>query len=182
MNPAEEEEDDAAVDPLVTQALELSTAIFELSRTYLKQSSGSGSKRVDVARADMKTIRKKALAVNRAVFQYVKAASERENRLLVEIHLLRQAAHRDNIDRDANRARIYEYLRRYRIDDERSSTSAATTTTLIGVNPLHAPTLAATQVDKAMSNVARIEAAIAQLSPTGTVQVHGAGLLTAGVR
>jgi len=33
-----------------------------------------------------------------------------------------------------------------------------------------------------MSTVARIEAAIAQLSPTGTVQMHGAGLLTARAR
>ena len=69
-------------------------------------------------RADVKTVRKHALAINRAL-QYVKIANERENRLLVEIHLLRQAAHRDGIDRDANRARIYEYLRRYRTDDER---------------------------------------------------------------
>jgi hypothetical protein len=173
------DDEDTAVDPLVTQALELSTAIFELSKTYLKQSSGS--ERIDVLRDDLKTIRKQALAVNRAVFRYVKMANERENRLLVEIHLLRQAAHRDNIDRDANRARIYEYLRRYRVDDDRPGTSGATTT-LLSVNPLHAPTLAATQVDRAMSNVARIEASIAQLSPTGTVQVHGAGLLTAGVR
>lgn len=177
MDPPEDE--DTAADPLVTQALELSTAIFELSKAYLKQSPGS--ERVEVLRDDLRTIRKKALAVNQAVYQYVKVANERENRLLVEIHLLRQAAHRDNIDRDANRARIYEYLRRYRIDDDRPGTSTATPTPL-GVNPLHAPTLAATQVDKAMSNVARIEASIAQLSPTGTVQVHGASLLTAGVR
>ena len=161
------EDEDTTVDPLVTQALELSTAIFELSKTYLKQSS-SGSERINVLRDDLKTIRKQALAVNRAVFRYVKVANERENRLLVEIHLLRQAAHRDNIDRDANRARIYEYLRRYRVDDDRPGTSG-TTTTPLSVNPLHAPTLAATQVDRAMSNVARIEASIAQLSPTGTL-------------
>ena len=33
-----------------------------------------------------------------------------------------------------------------------------------------------------MSTAARIEAAISRLSPTGTVNVHGAGLLTASAR
>ena len=188
----DEEEEDAAVNPLVTQGLALSTAIFELSKAYLKRSIGQ--EHVEMLRADVKTVRKHALAINRALLQYVKIANERENRLLVEIHLLRQAAHRDGIDRDANRARIYEYLRRYRTDDERLGGGcgggggggggggalggvAMMPSVPLGVNPLHAPTLAAMQVDRAMSSVARIEAAIALLSPTGAVPTHGAGLL-----
>ena len=175
-----EADEETSVDPLVQQGLDASTFVFEQARANLKQSQDA-SGLVRVPRADLKAIRKEALSMNRAFFKYVKLANERENRLLVEIHLLRQAVNRDNIDRDANHARVYEFLRRYRIDDERSASGSAAAVAC-GNNPLHAPTLAATQVDRAMSTAARIEAAIAQLSPTGTVNVHGAGLLTASAR
>jgi len=177
---AAEAREETSVDPLVQQGLGDSTFVFEQARANLKRAHDADGL-IAVPRDDLRSIRRRALAVNKAFFQYVKLANERENRLLVEIHLLRQAANRDNVDRDANRARVYEYLRRYRIDDDRSSASNAATVSS-GTNPLHAPTVAATQVDRAMSTVARIEAAIAQLSPTGTVCLHGAGLLTASVR
>tara|TARA_B110001452_G_scaffold120828_1_gene100266 strand:- start:131 stop:712 length:582 start_codon:yes stop_codon:yes gene_type:complete len=170
-------EADSYVDPLVEQGLQASTSVFEQAQALLKSSRENHA--VGVPRTELKGIRKQALAMNRAFTRYVKAANLRENRLLVEIHLLRQASYRDGIDRDANRARVYEFLRRYRLDDDRPAPSSAS---LPSTNPLHAPSLAATQVDKAMSTVVRIEAAIAQLSPTGTVQMHGAGLLTARAR
>lgn len=171
----EEAEEEEETDPIVKAGLDASSAVFERARALLKSSQ---SETLAVRRADAKAIRKEALAMNRAFCQYVKRCHERENRLLVELHLVRQAAYRDGVNRDAHRARVYEFLRRYRIDDPTTSASGATTT-IASCNPLHAPTAAASQVDRAMSTAARIEAAIAQLSPTGTVKTHGASLLTA---
>ena len=78
----------------------------------------------------------------------------------MELHLLRQAAQRDATDRDANRARVYETLRR--------SAEA-------GGGDEGA-------LERAMGTVARLEASIAALSPTGTIHTHGAGLLAAAAR
>ena len=160
------------VDPLVESGLLNSSLIFEAVKSKLESSKGEDA--AVLSRAELRTIRKQSLAMNDAFSKYVKQATIRENRFLVEIHLLRQAAHKDAIDRDANRARVYEYLRRYRTDDERLPALSAST----NINPLHAPSVAAAQVDKAMSTSARIEAAILQLSPTGKIHVHGAGMLT----
>jgi len=176
--PPSEDEDEQEQDPIVRAGLDASAAVFARARALLQSSQ---NETLSMRRADAKAIRKEALKMNRAFCQYVKTCHERENRLLVELHLVRQAAHRDGVNRDAHRARVYEFLRRYRIDDPTTTTSASSsaTTTIAACNPLHAPTLAASQVDRAMSTAARIEAAIAQLSPTGSVQTHGASLITA---
>ena len=156
-------------DPLVENGLMNSSLIFDTMRSKLENNKHQSS--VSMSRTELRTIRKQSLAVNDALGRYVRQAAMRENRYLVEIHLLRQAADKDAIDRDANRARVYEYLRRYRTDDERLPTAA-------NVNPLQAPSVAAAQVDKAMSTATRVEVAILQLSPTGKIHVHGAGMLT----
>ena len=173
----EDSQEERVVDPLVKECLDSSVQIFEQARAIVKRSCDKHGK-IRTLPDEIRTIRKRALLMNRSFFSYVKSVTERENRLLVEIHLLRQAVNRDNVDRDANHARVYEFLRKYRLDDDRSA-AANSAVVSSGNNPLHAPTVAATQVDRAMSTVSRIEAAIAQLSPTGTVMVHGAGLLTA---
>jgi len=167
---ADTAEADTYVDPLVEQGLEASTLVFETANALLR-ASREGS--VGVARGELKSIRKQALQTNRSFSQYVKAANLRENRLLVELHMIRQASYKDAIDRDANRARVYEYIRRYRFDEERLTAASSSLST----NPINAPSMAAVQVDRALSTVARIDAAIAQLSPTGHVKMHGAGLL-----
>lgn len=165
------EDADAGHDPLVDECLQLSTFVFDEMNRRLREQK---DKPVAMERADAKAIKKASLAMNRAFAKYVKKAHEREDRLLIEIHLLRQASQRDAVDRDANRARVYEYLRRFRVDSD-----AAPLPTNVHGNPLNAPSAGAAQVDRAMAAVARIEAAVAQLSPTGTLCVHGAGLLTA---
>lgn len=157
-----------SVDPLIDKGLRSSSRIFDITTTLMQASSPS----IAVSRIELRTIKKMSLDMNRAFARYVKQSNQIENRLMVEIHLLRQASHRDAIDRDANRARVYEYLRKYRLDDERQ-------TAAISTNPLYTPSMAATQVDRAMSTVARIEASISSLSPTGKLTLHGAGLLTA---
>ena len=166
------EEPEAASDPLVDECLRQSTFIFNEMNARLKEQR---SAELCLPRPSAKAIKKASLSINRAFTQYVKKAHEREDRLLIEIHLLRQAAHRDGIDRDANRARVYEYLRRYRADTDTTQNAVALSA---NGNPLNGPSAATTQVDRAMAAVARIETAIAQLSPTGSLNVHGAGLLT----
>lgn len=167
-------------DPLVDECLRLSTFVFdEMNRRLRAQRASDAPATIPIARADAKAIKKASLSMNRAFATYVKKAHEREDRLLIEIHLLRQASRRDAVDRDANRARVYEYLRRYRAD---SDAAPAPLPTNAHGNPLNAPSAGAAQVDRAMGAVARIEAAIAQLSPTGALNVHGAGLLTAAAR
>lgn len=169
---------DAFQDPLVDECLRLSTFIFDEMNRRLKEQKTT-DRTIRIERTDTKAIKKASLAINRAFTKYVKKAHEREDRLLIELHLIRQASQRDGVDRDANRARVYEYLRRYRTDSDDAPTALPT-----GVqgNPLTAPSAGAAQVDRAMAAVARIESAIAQLSPTGALNVHGTGLLTAATR
>jgi len=165
-------EQEVSVDPLVEQGLLNSSQIFDTIKTKLDGSRNSDS--ASLSRTELRAIRKQSLAMNDAFSRYVKQATLREHRFLVEIHLLRQAAHKDSVDRDANRARVYEYLRRYRTDDERLPALSSS----VNINPLHAPSVAAAQVDKAMSTATRVEGAILLLSPTGNIHVHGAGMLT----
>tara|TARA_B110000902_G_scaffold26766_1_gene29051 strand:+ start:1608 stop:2144 length:537 start_codon:yes stop_codon:yes gene_type:complete len=165
-------EQEVSVDPLVEQGLLNSSQIFDTIKTKLDGSKNSDS--ASLSRTELRAIRKQSLAMNDAFSRYVKQATLREHRFLVEIHLLRQAAHKDSVDRDANRARVYEYLRRYRTDDERLPALSSS----VNINPLHAPSVAAAQVDKAMSTATRVEGAILLLSPTGKIHVHGAGMLT----
>ena len=175
MEAADADAEEEASDTLIDQGLQASAAIYDLTYNRLKTLDKTATT-ATLPREDLRKIKKASLSMNRAFSQYVKACHARENRLLVELHLLRHAAQRDAVDRDANRARVYEYLRSYRARDDAPLPAVPMTP---GVNPLHAPSAEALQVDKAMSTVARVEATIAQLSPTGAVNVHGAGLLAA---
>ena len=68
--------------------------------------------------------------------------------------MLRTAILRENTDREANRARVFERMRV-------SVTERNQQTTL----------------DRAMASVARTEAAMAALAPLGATQTHGAAMI-----
>ena len=144
------EVDTASNEALVEECLRTSAYVYGESRKHLR-----AQQPLDLDA--LLEIKRAAARMNRSFTQYVKRARAREDRLLVELHLLRQASQRDATDRDANRARVYEMLR------ERGDGTE-------------------TVLDRAMGAVARLESSIASLSPTGTTSTHGAGMLAAASR
>ena len=140
----------ASNEELVEECLRMSAYVYGESRERLRAQQ-------PLELDDLLEIKRAAARMNRSFAQYVKRARAREDRLLVELHLLRQASKRDATDRDANRARVYEMLR-----ERGDSTEVA--------------------LDRAMSAVARLEGSIASLSPTGATSTHGAGMLAAASR
>ena len=183
MEAGDAEAEEEASDPLIDQGLQASAAIYDLTYNRLKELDKAATT-ATLPREELRKIKKASLSMNRAFSQYVKACHQRENRLLVEMHLLRHAAQRDAVDRDANRARVYELLRKYRAEDSVAPGELA-------LAPLQAqpvgnqqPSAAlssapsgAQAVDRAIGAVARLDASIAQLSPIGTTHLHGAGIL-----
>ena len=143
----------AANEALAEECLRASAFVYAESRKRLREAQ-------PLEGEPLREVKRAAMSMNKSVAEYVKRARAREDRLLVELHLLRQAAQRDATDRDANRARVYETLRR-------------------SAEGGHGDEGA---LERAMGTVARLEASIAALSPTGTIHTHGAGLLAAAAR
>jgi len=135
---------------------------------------------VQIAKTDLVMLKRAAIAMNNSLTRVLKKTNAVEDRLLLEIHLIRQTMAKELTDRDANRARVYEQFRRYQVDED--GTAAASTiaaTTPQNSNPLLAPSQAHVSVDRALAAVARIDQSMTMLSPTGTTHVHGAGLIAA---
>lgn len=181
------------VDPLVQAGLDASSFIFRSLDDHLKTIGTEDSASIALSRRDIKKLKRASLAMNKAFISFVKASHAREDRLTIEQHILRQAARRDTIDKDANRARVFEKLRAS-LDGARvlsidappvdaggssSNAAASNTNTSNAAATSSASNNATNSVDAAMSQVARVEASIALLSPTGSVNVHGAALLSA---
>lgn len=179
------------VDPLVQAGLDASSFIFRSLDDHLKTIGTEDSASIALSRRDIKKLKRASLAMNKAFISFVKASHAREDRLTIEQHILRQAARRDTIDKDANRARVFEKLRASLdgarvlsidappVDAGGSSSNAAASNTNNAAATSSASNNATNSVDAAMSQVARVEASIALLSPTGSVNVHGAALLSA---
>ena len=163
---------------LVETGLRASAFIFQQTKKRLRD------KDEHVCLEDLKAVKRAALDMNTSFTQYVKHSRAQLDRLLLELHLMRQATDRDRTDRDANRARVYELLRKYRAEDCTASGDLA-------LAPLQAQPMGNQQpsatltsapsgaqaVDRAIGAVARLDASIAQLSPIGTTHLHGAGIL-----
>ena len=94
---------------LVDKTLGSSVFIYTTLNDRLKGTEGQPM--VTLSRREVLKMRRAAIVANQSVAGIVKSARARENRLVVEQHLLRQAAYRDRIDRDAHRARIFERMR-----------------------------------------------------------------------
>ena len=93
----------AANEALAEECLRASAFVYAESRKRLRE-------RAALEGEPLREVKRAAMSMNKSVAEYVKRARAREDRLLVELHLLRQAAQRDATDRDANRARVYEAL------------------------------------------------------------------------
>lgn len=162
-----------ATHPEIERGLHASVKVFDFAKGAL----ATKEETVPVSREQLTELRRAGLAMNRSLTRFAKEAFEIENRLLLEVHMLRGIMKRENTDRDANRARVFELFRRYSHGDEDGALAAAGAPA--GANPLTAPSAAAMAVDRALSSLERIEQSVRDLSPTGKLHTHGAGLLSA---
>lgn len=172
----------APITELVETGLRASSYIFGQTKKRIREND------TNIDMDDLKAVKRAALDMNVAFTQYVKESRAREDRLLLELHLMRQASQRDEIDRNANRARVFDLLRKYRIEETVAHNGGPNDlpplTAMPAGGPSHAPaslapstTSGAHAVDKALGAVARLDSSIAALSPTGTTTLHGAGIL-----
>lgn len=171
----------AVVDPNVERGLAASVRVFDFCKQRLLTLT-EGTDEALITRAELVRLKRAGLAMNQAITRLVQARNAREDRYIIELHLMRQILQREATDRDANRARVYETLRKNLVTDDgatASTTATASVTTSAGVNPLNAPSTASLAVDKALAAVGRIDASLLALSANGTSTVHGAGLISA---
>ena len=181
MEPAAEQQVVLEPDPEVERGLKASVKVFQFAKERL-EGLKNDDETVAITKAELVMLRKAGVGMNNALTRIVKKANATEDRLLLEQHLMRQAMAKEGTDRDANRARVYELLRRYQPGEEDGTTApigASATTTTQHSNPLLAPSQAHQSVDRALATVARIEQSLAALNPAGTMRVHGAGLIAA---
>ena len=165
-------------DPDVERGLQASVKVFQFAKTRLDALGDAET--VTITKAELVMLRKSGAGMNNSLTRLVKKTNAAEDRLMLEQHLLRQAMAKEGVDRDANRARVFEQLRRYQPGEEDGTTAPinASTTTQHS-NPLLAPSQAHLSVDRALATVARIDQSLATLNPTGTTRIHGAGLIAA---
>lgn len=154
------------MDELVNEVLSESAAIYVVAKKHASDER-------------FKPIKKSAANLNRRFAEFVRVSRARENRLVVELHLLKNAVSKELVDRDANRAKVYELLRR-RSDKETDSLPPLTTQTIEQpLALLSSSTSNAIALDRVVNSVARLEASFLAVAAHEAVHVHGAGLLAA---
>jgi hypothetical protein len=160
---------------LIDKNLASSVFIYQTLNTHLKEHPDQPE--LTLSRKELLKMRRAAVIVNQSLGAIVKTSRERENRLVVEQHLIRQSAQRDRLDHQAHRARVFERLRATQSEDASASAGAAG-----DVRAATASASANVGVERALRAVSHIEGALAQLSPTGTIKLHGAAALAACAR
>lgn len=163
------------------RGLQASVKIFEFSKNKL---DGWVEGRADcrVTREDVIGIKNASVAMNRALTALVRESYDSENRLALEIHMLRGIMKRENTDRDANRARVFEMFRCYSTNGDGSlpvAASGSASTSTANVNPLNTPTPYAIAIDKALVSLERVEQCMRDISPVGRVDIQGSGMIAA---
>jgi hypothetical protein len=162
------------------RGLQASVRIFQLARAKLDE-LGDGTE-LALGKDELVTIKKSAAAMNRALTALVRRSHGEENRMTLELHMLRSIMKREHTDREANRARVFELFRRYSGNEGSTLVPAAQAASTSSSNPLNAPSAAAMAVDRALAALERIDQSVRDLSPVGRVNIHGAGLLSAKLR
>jgi len=141
-----------------------------------------GETTVTLPLATLKRWRKHAARANKAVATHARDAFVREDRLSVELAMLRIAARNDILDRDAHIAHLLERIREL---GEMQSVDALATTSMDAIASANAGASSSADaapapapvtkgdVDAAITSAQRVEAALAQLSPIGVLNLHG---------
>ena len=190
------------------KGLQASVKIYTLAQAKLADLGREADAECVLSRAEIVDIKKSSAAMNRALTALVRESHDAENRLTLELHMLRGIMQREHTDREANRARVFELFRRYNGatgsgsagggggggDDGASLPAAGAAAGAAGSsnsggggsssnsNPLNAPSASAMAFDRALASLERIEQSMRDLSPVGRVNVHGAGLLSAKLK
>ena len=187
-------------DALIDAGLKASTFIY----SEIKMRIRNRDDQIDCE--TLKELKRAALKANVAFARYVKLARAREDRLLLELHLLRDASERDRVDQEANRARVYNMFRSYRAEGGASSVAnessssdglgmqlaplraqrtggansnsgSGSGSSGVGGSATVATLCGAQALQRAIASVGRVDASLAQLVPMDTMHFHGAGIL-----
>ena len=98
-------------DPDVERGLQASVKVFQFAKTRLDALGDAET--VTITKTELVMLRKAGAGMNNSLTRLVKKSNAAEDRLILEQHLLWQAVTKEGVDRDANRARVFEQLRRY---------------------------------------------------------------------
>ena len=167
------------------RGLHASVNIYNFAQSKLAELAGEPAEAATdcvVSREELVGVKKSAAAMNRALTALVRDSHASENRLTLELHMLRGIMQREHTDRDAHRARAFELFRRYNGGDDVALSSVPATTSTASSNPLNAPSASAVAIDRALASLERVEQSVRDLSPVGLVNIYGAGLLSASLR
>ena len=128
-----------------------------------------GKEYVTMSRKDVIKMRKLVARCNHVLSSSTRMAHAREDRLKLEIAILKASTEQEHVLREANRARNYERLRESfsRITEHTVSSTAPGTKEQVS------------EVDRVLNSSTRIETALATLAPVPALDTHGAGLVTA---
>jgi len=178
------------------RGLQASVKVYNLALAKLDELGqlGTAGEKFEcvLSRAELVQIKKAAATMNRSLTALVRESHDAENRLTLELHMLRGIMQREHTDREANRARVFELFRRYNGGgggggggSGGGDVDAPLPPMPVGGgggsnnNPLHAPSASAMAFDRALATLERIDQSVRDLSPVGRVNLHGAGLLSA---
>ena len=166
------------------RGLQASVKIYTLAQSKLDAAGDAGAVGAvgAVSREELVAMKRASAAMNRALTALVRESHDAQNRLTLELHMLRGIMQREHTDREANRAHVFELFRRYSGSSDAAALAPAPTSGAASTNPLNAPSASAVAVDRALAGLKRLEQSARELSPVGRVDVHGAGLLTAKLR
>ena len=141
--------------------------------------SVDGEATVQLPLATLKRWRKHAARANKSIAVHAREAFVREDRLSVELAMLRIAARNDTLDRDAHIAQLLDRIRELgemrRVDALAldASTDAACASASASASASAPASTTSVDIDTAIASVQRVEAALAQLSPIGVHNLHG---------
>ena len=134
-----------------------------------------GEATVTLPLATLKRWRKHVARANKSIAVHAREAFVREDRLSVELAMLRIAAQNDVLDRDAHIAQLLDRIRdlasMQRVDALGAGAGAGASSSADAA-PASAPATSV-DVEAAITSAQRVEAALAQLSPTGVHNLHG---------
>ena len=142
------------VDPNVERGSSASVRVFEFCKQRLLD-LGEGQDEAQITRAEPMRLKRAGLAMNQAITRVAQARNAREDRYIIELHLLRQILQREATDRDANRARLRDAAQNPHDGRRRIGGSGLVVRGGLGsANLLNAPSAASLAVDKALAAVA----------------------------
>lgn len=140
-------------DETVETALQHSAFVFATMDSLLKSSSDE-EPTLSIKREDVIKVKRAAARFNRSVSKLARASFRREDRLVVELYLIKQMLTKENTDREATRCRVFERLRVDTLEKNQQ-----------------------TAIDKAITSVERTEVSLDTLSPNGTLNQHGGPMI-----